>query len=315
MIYIQTVGRLGNQMFFYAFARAIQERNPGLGEIIFIYENAEYEKYGGLTILDFNVKIHDFAERPELTKKQRFVLRVFRKLESICTKKGWKKIKKILTISLQPILNINGLYVGLVSGDARIHHNSRTQNVYATGYWENPTYFNSIKDKIKKEFSPKYELLPHNADLLHEIMTTNSVCVSIRRGDFLARGNEKHNVCTEKYFYEAEKIIAGLFDAYKLFIFSDDVEWCRQNMHFEGQVVFENNNGDDPVWEKIRLMSACKHFIISNSSFSWWAQYLSNSPDKIVIAPRPWKKNDYRDYLYDESFILLNGADGTSAAK
>ena len=85
----------------------------------------------------------------------------------------------------------------------------------------------------------------------------------------------------------------------------------RQNLHFKGSVLVENNNGDDPVWEKMRLMSACKHFIISNSTFSWWAQFLSENPDKVVVAPSTWRKNEYHNCLYDESFILLDGADGS----
>lgn len=73
---------------------------------------------------------------------------------------------------------------------------------------------------------------------------------------------------------------------------------------------FENNNGNDPVWEKIRLMSACKHFIISNSTFSWWAQFLGNYDHKIVIAPKPWRIGEECKCLYDEKFIILDGKTG-----
>lgn len=55
------------------------------------------------------------------------------------------------------------------------------------------------------------------------------------------------------------------------FGFSDDIDWVKNNMEFPGEVYYES--GVDPVWEKLRLMSACKHFVLSNSSFSWWAQY------------------------------------------
>ena len=311
MIYVETTGRLGNQMFQYAFARALQEKRPDLGQIIFIPENKSYEKYGGMAIMDFAVNNICVGKKPELTKKQRLtwlMFRMYRKTGSLL--KGYAFIRTA-TIRLQPFLNRNGIYYYGDYDDVRVRYNAKSTNAWVKGLGENPLYFDNNKTLLRKEFTPLYESLPHNKELLDKIRTTNSVCVSIRRGDFLSdEYRERFNVCTQDYFYEAEKVMSGLLGSYQLFLFSDDIEWCRREMHFRGNVYYESNNGNDPVWEKMRLMSSCKHFIISNSTFSWWAQYLSNHPYKIVIAPRPWRKNEYHDCLYDESFILLDGSRG-----
>ena len=86
-------------------------------------------------------------------------------------------------------------------------------------------------------------------------------------------------------------------------IFSDDIEWCRENIKFSENIYYED--GTDPVWEKLRLMYSCKHFIISNSTFSWWAQYLSRNNDKIVIAPARWHNSGYTNDIYDENWLLI----------
>ena len=71
--------------------------------------------------------------------------------------------------------------------------------------------------------------------------------------------------------------------------FSDDIDWVRQNIKVDVPCYYES--GSDPVWEKLRLMYSCKHFIISNSSFSWWAQYLGRYSGKFVISPDHWYNN------------------------
>ena len=93
------------------------------------------------------------------------------------------------------------------------------------------------------------------------------------------------------------------------FVFSDDIDWVKKNMKFPKSTYFET--GDDPVWEKIRLMYSCKHFIISNSTFSWWAQYLSRNKKKIVIAPSRWGNQTYKCKnelidIYQEDWILVD---------
>lgn len=89
-----------------------------------------------------------------------------------------------------------------------------------------------------------------------------------------------------------------------LYLFSDEIEWVKQNYDFGINCYYES--GNDSVDEKLRLMSSCKHFILSNSTFSWWAQYLATSDNKIVISPDHWfNMPGYKHQLIDDSWILL----------
>lgn len=89
----------------------------------------------------------------------------------------------------------------------------------------------------------------------------------------------------------------------KFFVFSDDIEWVKENMNFPEDSVFES--GNDPVWEKLRMMYSCKHFIISNSTFSWWAQYLSRNSEKVVIAPNKWRNKGVWQDIYQENWNII----------
>lgn len=89
------------------------------------------------------------------------------------------------------------------------------------------------------------------------------------------------------------------------FIFSDDIEWCKDNLPF-GNTAITFVPSDIEMHEKIRLMYSCKHFIISNSTFSWWGQFLSRNEDKIVVSPSRWNNNGYDSPLIDSSWILVD---------
>lgn len=314
MIYVKMIGRLGNQLFYYAVARAIQIKNPQYGEIAIIPDDRVYDGWGGVQLVDFNVNVKQIVNKPSLSLSQVLLeksFKVFRKTMSLFNDKFFEAI----TCAWQPKLNLSGIYCATGSCNMELLYNTKQKNIYISGVWENPYYFNEIRGLLLNEIRPNKPIMDHNRKLYNFIQSTTSVCISIRKGDFLKAGNEKFNICTEKYYYKATSILREKIGNYSLIVFSDDIEWCRQNLSFDMDVSYENNSGMDPVWEKIRLMSACKHFILSNSSFSWWAQYLGQFRDKVVIAPRPWRKNEYCDCLYDERFILLDGQTGDPVDK
>lgn len=178
------------------------------------------------------------------------------------------------------------------------------KKLFIRGVGETSSYCNVIRGDLLKELQPKEDLLTKNKEMFRQISRTNSVCVSIRRGDYFnnpALG--EFAVCTKDYFYKAVKQIKLYLDNPIFFVFSDDMKWCRDNIYFEGSDVRFELDGN-PVWEKLRLMSACKHFIISNSTFSWWAQWLGTYPNKIVVSPKQWYTT-HNSSLVEEHFIKI----------
>ena len=177
------------------------------------------------------------------------------------------------------------------------------------GTFECPKYFNSIRDVLLKEFTPKKPLRKENEELFKEIVSTESVCITIRRGDYVQDKEIAKSlyICTPKYFDVSLTEMKKLVPNMKLFVFSDDIDWCKNNMKWPKGTMFES--GKDPVWEKLRLMSTCKHFILSNSTFSWWAEYLSTNENKKVIAPSRWTNDPYKEGymdIYEDYWTILD---------
>lgn len=147
--------------------------------------------------------------------------------------------------------------------------------------------------------------------VLYDVLKSDkqTVCISIRRGDYVSNAEfeKKLNICTKEYFEKAVKCLKQKIDNPVFIVFSDDIEWCKVNIDFIEKENYYFESGKDSVWEKLRLMYMCKHFIISNSIFSWWSQYLSKNEEKIVIAPKFWFKNDSGNKypLLLDSFIKI----------
>ncbi len=183
-----------------------------------------------------------------------------------------------------------------------------SSNYICQGKFENPAFFDQIRPVLQKEFTPKELPKSENRELYEIIDSTNSVCVSIRRGDFLSdKFRKDFYVCDENYFHKAILEVKKRIENPVLIFFSDDIEWVKSNIKTDLPSYYET--GNDPVWEKLRLMYSCKHFVISNSTFSWWAQYLSRSDRKVVICPNRWSNNNVSNStcrLLEESFISIS---------
>ena len=163
-------------------------------------------------------------------------------------------------------------------------------NVYLVGYWQSERYFKKIRFQLLNEFKPKKEFSTANSEWISKIASVNSVSLHIRRGDYVSnpQAAKFHGVLSMSYYEKAVSVIKESIVNPEFFIFSDDVEWAKSNLKFSYPLHFvEQNSGKDAVFD-LALMSACKHNIIANSSFSWWGAWLNSNENKIVIAPKQW---------------------------
>jgi len=105
-----------------------------------------------------------------------------------------------------------------------------------------------------------------------------------------------------------QKAIAAIKEHVKqpvFFFFSDDINWVKNNIICNDECYFEDNC--NPIWECLRLMYSCKHFIISNSTFSWWGQYLSRNENKLVVAPSIWYNIENETaHLLEDNWIKID---------
>lgn len=161
---------------------------------------------------------------------------------------------------------------------------------YLDGYWQNTKYFYKIKSILNNEFSYKWNLSDIQEKYLFRINSTNSVGVHIRRGDYLNLSNY-YEVLDNAYYAKAIDYINEIIIDPVFFIFSDDINWCKQN--FKGDnFIFTDSEINTNAKEDFEMLKKCKHHIISNSTFSWWASWLSMNDKNITIAPSKWYKND-----------------------
>jgi hypothetical protein len=193
---------------------------------------------------------------------------------------------------MQPFINKFGVYY-MIHGFYEFKP-TKAKNKIFYGNFESDKYFNENEKLLKKLYTPKEKELEKNKKLYNIIKNSNSVCITIRRGDFVTNPEFKkvHFICDEEYFQNAIKIIKEKINDPTFIVFSDDVDWVKKNMGFGEPTFYED--GTDQIFEKLRLMYSCKHFIISNSTFSWWAQYLSRNEEKVVVAPKKWKNVAYK---------------------
>ncbi len=322
MIYLEMAGRLGNQMFRYSFARKLSLLSGKELIIDFdrVYKKDNYLNTNGWTnsLKLFKAK-NNFKELNNSKGKIFFRNASFMQLYyyfyfkffSKILKKNKKKLKEF-QLKMQPKLNKYNLFfleLGFYNYD--LSHLNSTKVVYVCGCFESSEYFNSIKNVVLEDFQSLKQLSKKNKELMSVIINSNSVCVTVRRGDFVTnkKNSKLYNICNKKYFDNAISKMISLVKNPVFIVFSDDVEWTKNNLDFKKCPVYYED-GDDTLEEKLRMMSSCKHFIISNSTFSWWAQYLSKNQQKIVISPNRWYKNAMESDLIEKEWLTINTEDG-----
>ncbi|MEQ2578810.1 alpha-1,2-fucosyltransferase [Hominiventricola aquisgranensis] len=313
MIYVEILGRMGNQMFSYAMARKLQSKDPGQG-IAFDFSNFEFNDETWINYMEyFKCSNNVHIEKRKLNLIQRSVLYIyFKKRTRIHT---WNDVRA-LEDRYSNILEIFGIYMYTI-GYHQFRYKSMFKNKLVMGFYESPRFFDSINDIIRDDFSVEM-----NSDcakkIAEDILQHTAIAVGVRRGDFVSAENKNYcDVCTPKYYEIGVEILKKKLESkatnLKVFFFTDDIEWTETNIScdLDKTYITSSVSGNLKPWEMLHLLSLCKYQVISNSSFFWWGQYLNDSLDKIVVAPDKWRNNEsglYND-IYQENWICI-GAEG-----
>lgn len=156
------------------------------------------------------------------------------------------------------------------------------------GFWQCRSYVDAVAPELRANLRFKAPPAGRNAAMLAQIEAgPQAVAVHIRRGDYLniAGGGI---VLGLDYYRAAMAYVAGAVTQAHFFVFSDDPAWARDNLSARYPSSFISGNDEAQAHEDLRLLSACRHHIIANSSFSWWGAWLSRDPGKLVIMPKLW---------------------------
>lgn len=268
MIIINLTGGLGNQMFQYSFGRYLAIKNNT--ELKYHFTNALLNTKREFELDVFNIKA-DKVTRLDLKKvgvsNNLFLNRVFYLLDE---KFHLSFNKKTITENK----NIDFIK------NKKIDH-----DVYLQGFWQNDSFLNEIENVIRGDFSFLPPLDENNNNILNIIKSVNSVSVHVRRGDYLTNkaNTAKYGFIGIDYYVNAIKNIEQSVKNPVFFIFSDDMEWCKNNLNFINEKYFVDWNIGKDSYKDMQLMSLCKHNIIANSTFSWWGSWLNNNKKKIII--------------------------------
>lgn len=148
------------------------------------------------------------------------------------------------------------------------------------GYFQSEKYFIKHKGVVKDLFYPPNDFIESVNNEIPFIKDKIVLAINVRRGDYLFKPGG-HPVITMEYINEALKHLPK-YD--HVIVMSDDIEWCKEN------IILPNVYYNEKYWdhEGLWLLSLCHHFIISNSTFSWWGAYLSRNENKVVVSPDTW---------------------------
>jgi hypothetical protein len=292
MIISNIIGGLGNQMFQYAAGRALSLKQ----DVPLLLDVSGFSSYGlhqGFELDRLFYSDVKFASKLDVHSLLGWQnLPSVRRILSRSSMKAFRSKKFVFEPHFEYWQAIN-----------QVPHDS-----YLLGYWQSEKYFNSVAQQIREDFVFRPQMNSKNAQLALTISQHNAVSLHIRRGDYINDPvvTATHGLCSIAYYQNAINYISAQVAQPYFFIFSDDMDWVKENLKMDLPCIYIDHNQGVESYNDMRLMSLCRHHIIANSSFSWWGAWLNPSADKIVAAPKHWfaKEVDTQD-LIPQSWVRL----------
>lgn len=281
MIVTRVIGGLGNQMFQYAAGRALAHRHDTQLKL----DSTGFETYPvhsyGLHHFAFKAVPAGEKEIPNGRAETRWA-RALRRFGfgtelNVYRERSFAFDPEVLTLP---------------------------DGIYLDGYWQSERYFADIEQELRRDFEIVTPPNAENAAWLARIRRDEgAISIHVRRGDYVtnASASAVHGTCSLDYYVRAAEYVAGKCGASPAFyVFSDDPDWVAENLQLGYETVYVRHNDASRNYEDLRLMAACQHHVIANSTFSWWGAWLNPSNRKIVVAPAAW----FRDSKFDTRDLL-----------
>lgn len=305
MIIARFKGGIGNQFFLYHFAQQLsinlKQRN------IFIamdYENKLYRKY------NIKFRINEFYNIKTINSKLIYYLFIIYRRSrdnNFESKTNYKKqFLKLLSIFLNTKLIVKLLPIVYIDESNMAKLKIENKIILLDGYWIGRNFFQP--KIIPIPFSRDINLSEDNKTYLKMILNSESVSIHIRGNQYLTSYKDEYAPIRIVYYLEAIKYIKKELRDFKLFIFTDDIKYAKFiAKHFDNYIFVDT---DGPDFQHFYLMSSCKHNIIINSTFSYWAAVINKNKNKVVIAPKKWSGEKVVNNNYDQlpfpNWVLIN---------
>ena len=269
MIVVKLQGGLGNQLFQYAFGRflATRLRKQLVLDLDFLLDRTPKDNF---VYRNFDLDLFDLDHYSILNEK----------LNNLFHKSGL--FQRSPVFFKEKSFNFHD-YTSIL----------KAKKIYLDGYWQSFKYFKEIEIKLREELNFKIPLNEEQKKMQNEILLSKSICINFRRTDFVTikTAINTHGIPTMDYYKNAiNHIVNHIGDDVHLYVFSDDIEWCEQNFssNFPTFFVGHEQYKGERFSAYLQLMKSCKHFIIPNSTFGWWAAWLGDYKNKVVITPKNW---------------------------
>lgn len=286
MIIIQMSGGLGNQMFQYALYLKLKK----LGKEVKFDSTSSYVRDNARPIQLAVFNIH----YPEATKEELIEMtdssmhlrdRVRRKLMGRKSKEYREE-----GFGYDPVV--------------------LTQDpAYLVGTFQSELYFQDIKEQVREAFRFDQSVMQQETlSMKDTIQNTTSISIHVRRGDYLNAEEVYGEICTDAYYDGAIKYMLEKYPDATFYLFTNDLTWADffVNARPFANIVVVKDNTEYTGYLDMYLMKHCKHNIIANSSFSWWAAWLNSHQEKTVIAPAKWLNSAECKDIYTDEMTLFD---------
>lgn len=272
------MGGLGNQLFQYAAARALAIKHHTDVKVDLSFLN------------DNNSHLHTPRELELHQFNANFQIATPSDLKQFSTGSLFKKLIRKLS-PLNALLPYTAIEKGFEFNKDYLYY---PKNTYLQGFWQSEKYFSTIRPLLLKELLLKNELPQKISETAKAILASNAISLHVRRGDYVSnkQAQDFHGNLGLDYYERSLNYLTDFVKDPVVYCFSDDIEWLKAKLKLPVKCVYIDFTANEPAVYDLYLMSLCKHNIIANSSFSWWAAWLNQHPDKTVVAPKNWFASD-----------------------